>query len=146
MKFWTGTLWVVDTSGKMIFKLVCNRWVERRPGLRTGAKKLHGLLRKHLPLYRTLNGVEWSPGDYSRILGNLYEGTDCIFVYDPKIQESYQGGATRVWHFFFDGMKLVDDEIVPDTGRAQRKMREDLGLEIKENPLAPVYTIGARIR
>jgi hypothetical protein len=146
MKFWTGTLWVLNMTGEVMFKMVCNRWVERSPGLRTGAKKLHKLLRRHLPLYKALNGPEWAPGDYSRILGNLYEGTDCIFVYDPKIQESYQGGATRVWHFFFDGLKLVNNEVVPDTGRAQKRMQEDLGLEIKENPNAPVYTIGARIR
>lgn len=144
--FWTGNLWVVDKTGTLIFKLVVNRWVERRPRLQTGADTLHRLLRKHLPLYRRVNRVKCHEGDYIRILDMLNNGTDVIFVYDPSFAEEFPGYSTRFWKSFYDGLHLVNNEVVPNVGNALKCLKEYMGLTIQPNPDAPVYTIGATIR
>lgn len=147
--FWTGNLWVVDKTGKLIFKLVVNRWVERRPGFQTGANTLHRLLRKHLPAYRAISTGKRSYGEFIRTLGNLNEGTDIIFVYDPDFRDEVPGGSVYFWHRFYDGLiqdESNKDEVVPNVGKALKDLKEYLGLTILPNPDAPIYTIGATIR
>lgn len=143
--YWTGNLSVVDKTGTLIFKLVVNRWVERRPGLQTGANTLHRLLRKHLPLYRMVNPTERYEGDYIHTLNDLNNGTDIIWVYDPSFAEESTGHSTWFWKVFYDGLHIVDNKIVPNVGNALKELKKELGLTVQEKPNAPVYTIGAKI-
>lgn len=146
--FWTGNLWVVDKTGTLIFKLVVNRWVERRPGLQTGASTLKKLLRKHLPAYRAVSTARPKYGEYIRTLGQLNEGTDIIFVYDPDFKDEMPDGTIYLWHRFYDGLVWNQEakDNVPNTGYALATMKQELGLDLIPNPDAPTYTIGATPR
>ena len=142
--YWTSTLSVIDQQGNLIFRVICNRHVERRPGLTTASRTLHKLFRRHLPEFKQCTTSK-SGDSHIRLAGLLNNGQEVILLYDPSLK-AQTGEYISMWKRFFDKLEYSEekDDDIPLRGSARESLLKH-GLTIKENPAAPVYYLGVTL-
>lgn len=130
-------LFVLDKRGQVVFTILCTRWLERKPGITTGARYLNRLLRRHFPGARKTFPVPWCDRRWAFLVARLHEGASGVMVIGLIDDER---------NIFFD--KMIEDpndpnEMIPVPNSGIQKFQNLTGLQLTANPSAPEYKIGA---
>lgn len=128
---------MLDKQGQLVFSLLCTRWLERKPGITTGAKHLNRLLRRHFPGAREIFPVPGCERRWARLVGRLFEGAGGVFFVTLDKEAR---------NIFLD--KMVEDPtcsyaMIPVANSGIQKFQNITGLQLIANPSAPEYKIGA---